>query len=442
MALVFFSFLGTTDYTPVNYFIETEDGGRQMMSAVKFVQTALADRLGRDCDRLVIGVTGGEGGSRARNYAALQAEHARFCPGQVLTPLDLPDATSEADIWEIFNRLSDTFSEGDEVIFDITHSFRSLPMIFTILLQYLKVTKGVRVRTVYYGAMEKLGPAFKVKEMPIDERDVPIINLTPFFDLYDWTAAIQNFLRFGSAAELKTLAETVYRPILRETRGQDETARLIRGVVNELDRFATATHFARGQELAELRIASNIVQPLRQITEEKNDLLPPLKPVFKRLEVHFSAYPDADLLNGLRAVSWCVEHEQWQQGITLLQEAIISNYAARLPDSVHKKNVDGERIAEAKSQRIYRRDFVSKLFNVASNSTITREQWGPELKRHTLEADGLLDGASPIIIDNFGRLTQIRNSINHGGYGDNLNSTVIRDRFIEIHQAVVKELLA
>jgi CRISPR-associated DxTHG motif protein len=354
----------------------------------------------------------------------------------------LPDATSEEDIWEVFNRLSDTFNEDDEVIFDITHSFRSLPMIFTILLQYLKVTKRVRVRGVYYGAIEKLGPVYKVKAMPMEERNVPIVDLTSFFNLYDWTAAIQNFLRFGSATELKTLAEQVYKPILRDTRGQDETARLIRGTVNELDRFATATHFARGQELAELRIASNIVQPLRQITEEKNDLLPPLKPVFKRLEAHFSAYPDADLLNGLRAVSWCIEHEQWQQGITLLQEAIISNYAACLPDSVHKTGDDGVKISGAKAQRIYRRDFVSKLFNVASNPKITEEQWGDELKRHKSEADELLEGVSPIIIDNFGRLSQIRNSINHGGYGDNLNSTVIRDRFVEIHQAVVEALLA
>lgn len=43
--------------------------------------------------------------------------------------VDIPEGKSEEELWEIFKKISDAVDEGEEVIFDITHGFRSLPMV-------------------------------------------------------------------------------------------------------------------------------------------------------------------------------------------------------------------------------------------------------------------------------------------------------------------------
>ena len=41
----------------------------------------------------------------------------------------IPKGQSEQEIWEIFQIVYDRLKSGDEVIFDITHAFRSIPML-------------------------------------------------------------------------------------------------------------------------------------------------------------------------------------------------------------------------------------------------------------------------------------------------------------------------
>lgn len=41
------------------------------------------------------------------------------------------------------------FGEGDEIIFDITHSFRSIPMLAITIMNYAKVLKNCKLKEVY-----------------------------------------------------------------------------------------------------------------------------------------------------------------------------------------------------------------------------------------------------------------------------------------------------
>jgi len=51
--------------------------------------------------------------------------------------VDIPAGQSKEELWEIFNTLVDAVQEGDMVAFDITHSFRSLPLISFLSVAYL-----------------------------------------------------------------------------------------------------------------------------------------------------------------------------------------------------------------------------------------------------------------------------------------------------------------
>ncbi len=62
-----------------------------------------------------------------------------------LQPVDIPEGRSQADLWEIFERVAGAVRESDTVILDITHAFRSIPMVVLAVAAYLRRTKSVTI---------------------------------------------------------------------------------------------------------------------------------------------------------------------------------------------------------------------------------------------------------------------------------------------------------
>ena len=85
--------------------------------------------------------------------------------------VEICDAGTEEEIWSVFETIYDSIEEGDEIVFDITHGFRSIPMLAITVINYAKVLKNCTLRGIYYGAYE----ASKIID---DRKYVPIINLT------------------------------------------------------------------------------------------------------------------------------------------------------------------------------------------------------------------------------------------------------------------------
>ncbi len=75
-----------------------------------------------------------------------------------ISNVDIPMGASEQEIWNIFNIVLDQIRENDFVVFDITHAFRSIPMLAIVILNYAKVIKNIRL-TGIIRAFEVLGPA-------------------------------------------------------------------------------------------------------------------------------------------------------------------------------------------------------------------------------------------------------------------------------------------
>lgn len=96
-------------------------------------------------------------------------------------PIKIPDGRSEAELWEIFQALGDSLREGDEVVLDPTHGFRSLPIILLSALQYYRIQKNLKLVKVYYGAYQP------------NEPEAPVFDLTPIIALADWTYGIKIF---------------------------------------------------------------------------------------------------------------------------------------------------------------------------------------------------------------------------------------------------------
>jgi len=180
MAKAFISFLGTSDYSRCRYSLDNQTG-----DVVKYVQEDIVNRFCRQwasSDQIRIFITDDaklknweDNGHEDRVTKKQKSDRglgSRFDEmglNAAVKRYDIPVGNSEAEIWQIFQIVYESLGEGDEIIFDITHSFRSIPMLFMVLIGYARLLKNISVSGIYYGAFEILGHLSVVEKM--DERD-------------------------------------------------------------------------------------------------------------------------------------------------------------------------------------------------------------------------------------------------------------------------------
>lgn len=96
--------------------------------------------------------------------------------------------------------LQQYLKDGDELIVDVTHSFRSLPIFMMNLLIYLQnvSSKHIMISHIHYGMLEiirELGYA-------------PILDIRTMMDVNDWITGAYNFLEFGNTYKMAKLLES------------------------------------------------------------------------------------------------------------------------------------------------------------------------------------------------------------------------------------------
>lgn len=314
---VFLSFLGTGFYNETYYFDENK--GRENIEPTRFIQVATLKNYAQDFsseDKILIFTT--EGAllnwndnthiDKRNNDEKVFYEGLETCINQLnlkaeLKNIHISKGNSTEQIWEIFKIVFDKIEPNDELIFDITHGFRSLPMLNMVLINYAKLLKNVSVSGVYYGAYE-------AKKTFNNKMFSPIWNLIDFEQLQEWTNAAQLFLKAGSAEKLSNMMQE------REIVGN-----------KEIRMFSQEILTNRGINLTKGTSALAIKNIL---FEGKNkDIHPVVKPIFELIENQFYSYQEDNVLNGLYAVKWCIEHDLIQQGYTLMSEFLptyILNY--------------------------------------------------------------------------------------------------------------------
>ncbi len=400
--MIFTSFLGTGKYVNCNYIYE-----KQRCENVTFIQTAIRTLFARNAKKNLIFVTEE---SEKINLPDLQKEAAnKELPP--MTPVRIPEGASEEQLWEIFQTLSEEISEGEEIIFDVTHALRSLPILMTILINYLNVVKKASLKNCYYGAFEKLGHPQEVRKIPIIERDAPIFNITPFFDLNTWTRAIDDFTRYGHAELLKEMIENETSPIFRKNAEKGKKfAITIKQAVRAIDDFSCHLHTSNLHELSKMNIQKNIIDRLASLKNIQNSISS-LAPILKPLEnIHsfFSDYEDHSHRNGLRAARDCARLYLIPQGFTILQETIVS-----LELATHQKALEKDGITDNLKQR----QFISSLLGISPKKR--PEEWTGLLEKHRKLAESIHTAWQHDFLENYHSITYYRNRLNHGGTNPN-----------------------
>lgn len=395
MSRVLIAFLGTNKYTPCNY----ELNGKGKVSNVRYIQEALASLLCKDWtvdDRIVIFLTkdakavnwidNGYKGEDGMPNTGLKTRLDTLKLNAKIIPKDIQEGKKEDEIWKIFDSILDQINKDNEVIFDITHAFRSLPMLAVIILNYAEVLKNIKIKGVYYGAFEALGSNDEIKKMNIEDRNAPIFNLTPFVHLFKWTNATANFLTYGDAKDINKLTNEE----------KDETTI---NLSEELRQFTQSIQTCRGCAIIKFDIKN-----LKELVEHRSSVKL-INPLLDEIYTKIENFNDNDVKNGYAAVEWCIEHNLIQQGYTFLQETMISE--------IVEKQYGSDKMTDKP-----KRELVSQAFNIKCRK-IPESEWKEPAKINKEDIQKIIDCLDDNFVRMFDKISQYRNDIDHAGFRSN-----------------------
>lgn len=398
---IFISFLGTSDYKDTCYYFDnpSEPGDK-----VKYVQTTTAKKSG--CARHLIFCTPK---AEKMHAAGLEEEFKRFGITSLKFIKNIPEGSSEEELWNIFDIVRKEIPENAEIVFDITHSFRFLPMLMTILLNYLKEIKQVSLAECYYGAWEAGDPKPNFKEKIFPET-APIFNLAPFFVLNEWARAVTLFEKSGNATEIENLVEMRKRYLFCRQKPKSEQDFLVKmkNACSYASGLTEAILLCRMNGIKETEIAEKF--NLVDISGMKSEIAP-FEPIFEKMKSIFKDYKKGDLGNCFRAVEWCLEHNLYQQGYTLALETLVTSTLEKWEKDLHKKEIlDGiikrEKPESENKCMELKRDIVSRVLRKDTHKALEEN-----------EHKALCDGITEDYQKEFRNISERRNDINHAGIG-------------------------
>ena len=235
---------------------------------------------------------------------------------------EIPSGVKEEELWQIFEEISNTLSEEDELIIDITHSFRYLPLFITGVISYIRASKNIRVNKILYGA-------FEAKDQ---ERNItPIYDLTQFLKIQDWTVGTKFFLDTANANLLSDLLSEIQSKLWKKKSSNFKNMpKALKKISSLLNKFSYAIWLA--QPLEVMDIATKLSKALKEAESEIKLWAKPFYVIFSllRQNIEMFAYTKPDELTKenleiqRKIINFLIEKDLYMQAITLTREWLIS----------------------------------------------------------------------------------------------------------------------
>ncbi len=308
MAKILLTFIGTGKYEEAIYYF------RDNSYRTKYIQEALVNIFDNDIDKVILV---GTEKSREAHFNDIKEKINK----KSIDELIIKNGFNEEEFKENFKMIYEKINEGDEIIFDITHSYRSIPLFVVTLGFYLKVLKNIKINKILYGAFEKIyedNPGKNTtKEIEIDNRKAPIVDATYVFTIFDWTISTNFFIETGNSFKL----EKITKNILGKQLNSDIPAQSINAYISKLSKLNQIITTCRigGPESAYNlnKIVKELNQPKYKVTSDFNDSL--IDSLIQKIRQEF----EFDEVNKYQKVlDYCVKYNYIQQGYTVLEELI------------------------------------------------------------------------------------------------------------------------
>lgn len=336
---------------------------------------------------------------KTRFCAKLQKEVAYQGLEKILLDMNLsyqdiaiPDGKDSDEMWEIFELIFDELQEGDELYLDITNSFRYLPMLLVVLVNYAKLLKNVKVKAIFYGNYEA-----RDKESNI----APIMDLLPLSVLQDWTLAASDYLRYGQVEKLFELSESSLIPILKNTETRTKDTEKLRSFVKTLKEMVEERTTCRGYAI----VGSKNVRKLKCTASEIQKVtIVQLRPIFEKIKQSLNDFDAKEnVLNCIKAAKWCCANKLYQQATTMLEEGLGTFLCCHY-------QLDYRKIAN--------RDAIFGCISIKTqNKDIEENKANKELVEKILADDSVWGNKAFVTI--LQKILELRNDYNHAGFKKN-----------------------
>lgn len=324
---------------------------------------------------------------------------------------NVPEAHSTADIWQLFEMLTNCLQEGDRVIFDITHSFRSLPVLALIAISYLRVVRNVKIEGLIYGAFEATNK---------ETNETPTFDLLPMVSLLEWTTATDQFIKTGNGQALATLLHS----------SNPSTENLAKSI----DGIAQGLQLLRPMDV--MREAAMLPNHIAEAAPVISQSVPPFVSLLERVEKDYGKFclanpkdyttnAKASLIRQLEMVKWYAAKGQTVQALSLAREWLPSLLCYRFQlDPLDKANRDemelllsGGKIKDKEGNTI--------------RESLYLEQWSNTPKKQKKQLNNLWGGDF--------NLANLRNDVLHSGFRKNPKKA---EDILEQTRKIIEELKA
>lgn len=251
-----------------------------------------------------LSVTGFDDNTYFGQLKRINAEKGLVEPQKVL----IKSGENEDELWEIFEKIAGSLDEGDEVVFDITHAFRSIPILAFLVIAFLRETKGIKVHKVIYGAYDARNET---------TNEVPVFDLTPFLELLDWMTATKQFKDTGNARFLVQLLKQKrdFEQFAEEIGSLSEGLQMLRPI----QVLQNAYILPESMYLAKQRISAS-TQPFAQLIDSISDTYGK----FGLDEPEEKENTGERLIKELELAEWYNKNGQIVQAIAIAREWLVS----------------------------------------------------------------------------------------------------------------------
>ncbi len=351
-------------------------------------------------DTLLVFVTAGARDKHYDSLYRLTKDSVRF-----IEPIDIPDGSNERELWQIFGTVADAVEEKDEVIFDITHGFRTLPFLSFLAVAYLRAVKQIKLKAVVYGALEAGDKSFTPTR-------APVFDLTRFVTLLDWLTAADRFIRFGDANDLASLlqnseATPIHLAAAAGNRQAQSFGSQLKKAASAMENVARPLRLTRPIETMQAATVLNKTLDGAQLAFEQ--WAPPFTLITDAVRQAYAPFAldkpleQSNLIQSLTIqrdlVKWYVDKNQIIQAATLGQEWLISWTMVQMGQFSLDVRQQRERVSRILgAEKTWRSDESDKDIDTTPLSNI------PQIT---------------IAIQLFHNLGQVRNDLNHAGFRKN-----------------------
>ncbi|MCD6560253.1 MAG: TIGR02221 family CRISPR-associated protein [Deltaproteobacteria bacterium] len=329
MKRIFVSFLGMgpdgEGYSELHYQME----GKPESISTEFVQRAEIEFLGSDSfDKIFILCTKE---SHDYSFHDLRDELNNLCiDRQKIKHVPINNIETIKHAWELFDKINSLINNGDRLVLDLTHGFRSLSIILSAALNFILKSKSkITLEHVFYG-----------QESFSDDNKGYIIDMKDFYIINEWADGVGRLVDNADAGKLAALADSDSN--LHFSHLDDET------LINSLqDLTGTLKNIKVNRIARKTEAALDVIKSCLADSEgAERELLKLIENKFQPLTAKSSGKYDREyFLLQIRIIEMLIEHKLFMQAFTTMREFIGSIGMIGAPDN-YTENMNDNNTAD------------------------------------------------------------------------------------------------